>query len=212
MNAEFQIDEVDLCALIGSRLCHDLVSPVGAIGNGVELIGMGSSAVDGPELDLIRESVENAQARLRFYRIAFGQAGDEQDVGRAEILGILTALYGSGRLKVHWAAESARSRAEVKLALLLLMCEEAAMPYGGQIRIANGPEGWLVVGEADKIRLDPVLWESLAAGTIPAPLRASQVQFGLVPRALADIGATLSVECTETRLSIVARKGSSPQA
>jgi len=205
MNVEFAIEDVDLCALIGSRLCHDLVSPVGAIGNGVELMGMAPGAVQGPEMDLIRESVENAQARLRFFRIAFGEAGEGQEIGRAEILGVLTALYRSGRLKVHWAAEAARCRAEVKLAFLMLMCAEATMPYGGQVRIANGPEGWLLVGEAEKLRVDPVLWEALQGGTIPAPLRPSQVQFGVMPRALRDLGATLSVELAPTRLSLVAR-------
>jgi histidine phosphotransferase ChpT len=81
MNAELPIDEVDLCALIGSRLCHDLVSPVGAIGNGVELLSMEGAGAPMPagaaELSLVRESVENAQARLRFFRIAFGDAAPD---------------------------------------------------------------------------------------------------------------------------------------
>ncbi len=62
----------DLVALIGSRICHDLISPIGAIGNGIELIGL-SGAGAGPEMALISESVTNAQARIRFYyRVAFG--------------------------------------------------------------------------------------------------------------------------------------------
>ena len=75
----------DISALVSSRICHDLVSPLGAIGNGVELLGM-SGAPEGPELQLINESVENANARLRFFRIAFGAASADQVISRSEIL------------------------------------------------------------------------------------------------------------------------------
>ena len=209
MNAEFPIDEVDLCALVGSRLCHDLVSPVGAIGNGVELLAMAPAGAGeaGPpaELDLVRESVENAQARLRFFRIAFGQSGGEQEVGRAEVLGILTELYRNGRLKVHWAVEENRPRAEVKLAFLLLQCLESAMPYGGQVRISAGETGWLVQGEADKLRVEPMLWDLLSGGAAPQELRPSQVQFALVPLAVARMRQRLEVETGETQIVARAR-------
>jgi histidine phosphotransferase ChpT len=209
MNAEFPIDEVDLCALVGSRLCHDLVSPVGAIGNGVELLAMAPAGAGeaGPpaELDLVRESVENAQARLRFFRIAFGQSGGEQEVGRAEVLGILTELYKSGRLKVHWAVEENRPRAEVKLAFLLLQCLESAMPYGGQVHIGHTKGAWRVQGEAEKLRLEPMLWESLASLTVPAALRPSQVHFALVPKALRALQMDLSVTTADTRVQFAVR-------
>ena len=67
----------ELSQLLGSRLCHDLVSPLGAIGNGVELLEMspdfpGIAAC--PELQLIAESVSSARARIQIFRVAFGQA------------------------------------------------------------------------------------------------------------------------------------------
>ena len=64
-------DAIELNDLIGSRICHDLISPLGAIGNGVELLTM-SGMTEVPEMTLISESVENANARIRFFRIAFG--------------------------------------------------------------------------------------------------------------------------------------------
>ena len=209
MNAELPIDEVDLCALIGSRLCHDLVSPVGAIGNGVELLSMEGAgapmAAGAAELSLVRESVENAQARLRFFRIAFGNAAGDQDVGRGEVLEILTELYKSGRLKVHWAVDGAQPRPAVKLAFLLLQCLESAMPYGGQVRISAGETGWLVQGEADKLRVEPMLWDLLSGGAAPQELRPSQVQFALVPLAVARMRQRLEVETGETRIVARAR-------
>ena len=65
-------DPTELAALIGSRICHDLVSPIGAIGNGVELLAMAGAA--GPEVRLIAESVAAANARIRFFRIARNRA------------------------------------------------------------------------------------------------------------------------------------------
>ena len=56
----------DIAALIRSRICHDLISPIGAIGNGVQLLAMSCGAA-GAEMDLITESVQNANARIRFF-------------------------------------------------------------------------------------------------------------------------------------------------
>ena len=61
----------DLAALLGSRICHDLISPIGAIGNGVELMLM-DGAGRAPEVALISESVDAANARIRFFRVAYG--------------------------------------------------------------------------------------------------------------------------------------------
>ena len=74
--------ENDLAALIGSRICHDLISPIGAINNGLELVAM-SGDVMSQEMELIAQSVENASARIRFFRVAFGSAGG-QLIDRAE--------------------------------------------------------------------------------------------------------------------------------
>ena len=69
----------DLNALLGSRICHDLISPLSAIGNGIELLTL--SGVDAPsEIALISESVDNANTRIRFFRVAFGAAREDQQI------------------------------------------------------------------------------------------------------------------------------------
>jgi len=90
----------DLTSLIGSRICHDLISPLGAISNGVELLSMNGAPI-GPEMSLISESVENANARIRFFRIAFGSANETQDVGQKEIQSILHDMSRGGRLSIE---------------------------------------------------------------------------------------------------------------
>ena len=74
------VDNANLAALVGSRICHDLISPIGAINNGLELLGM-SGDMSGPELELISDSVANANARIRFFRIAFGAAANSRSAG-----------------------------------------------------------------------------------------------------------------------------------
>lgn len=173
------VDHAHLAALIGSRICHDLISPIGAINNGLELLHM-SGAPEGPEMALIGESVGSASARIRFFRIAFGAAGDQM-VGPSEITSILRDLYQSSRLEVAWLPLEPQHRGCVRLAFLGLLCLETAMPYGGRIEVTHLDGRWLLKGTADKVKVDPALWSALAQ-TVPAPdLQPSQVQFALMP-------------------------------
>ncbi len=173
-------DKPDLAALIGSRICHDLISPIGAIGNGVELMMLDRTA-SSPELALIAESVNHANARLRFFRVAFGAAGSDQRIARGEVTGILADMTQGGRLQLDWQSPPELSRRQVKLALLLLLCLESAMPYGGKVSIQFDEKGWLLEGSAARTRIDPALWAVLGERSAPAEIGAGQVHFALVP-------------------------------
>ena len=98
-DAEALSDAVALAAMVGSRLCHDLVSPLGAIGNGVELIEMALPYVaNSPEMRLVNDSLHAARARLDLYRMAFGQAGTQQRLPPAEVQALITGLADGSRL------------------------------------------------------------------------------------------------------------------
>ena len=187
----------DLIALVGSRICHDLVSPLGAIGNGVELLAM-AGAMPGPELALIAESVTNANARIRFFRIAYGAAPPGQGVARAEIRSILDDMTRGGRLKIDWDVAGEAARTEAKLAFLAIQCLESALPFGGRIRIGVDGDLWQIGAEAPKLKIDAPLWSRLEAGN-GAPglaaggIAASQVQFALFPAELARQGRRLTL-------------------
>lgn len=186
-------EKPDLASLIGSRICHDLISPIGAIGNGVELLMM-DGAVKTPELALIAESVASANARIRFFRVAFGAAGGDQRIARGEVAGILADMTRGGRLQVEWISPTELSRRDVKLAFLLLQCLETAMAYGGKIRIELGDMGWQMQGEAPRMKIDPALWEVLTERHAPPEIAAGQVHFALVPEELARQGKRLVAE------------------
>ena len=180
----------ELAALIGSRICHDLISPVGAIANGVELLEM-TGAAQGPEMALIADSVAHAGARIRFFRLAYGVAGDRQ-VGRDEVVSVLAAVHGDGRLRVDWAVAGDRPRALVRLALLGLQCCEAALPMGGEVRISETGGAWRVRAQGERLTLEETLWSALDGGAAEAlQITPARVQFALLPLAAAEAGRRL---------------------
>ncbi len=190
---------VNLASLIGSRICHDLISPIGAITNGLELLDL-TGGVQGPEMDLIADSVGNAGARIRFFRIAYGAAG-EQIMGRPEVVSVLEDLNRGGRLNVAWGPLEGQSRGEVRLAFLALQCVETALPYGGDVRIMVEDGTWTVTGRAEKMNVDQGLWDSLS-GIGTTEITPALVQFALLPAAAADLGRKVRMICDETGITL----------
>lgn len=183
-----RIAQADLAQLLGSRLCHDLVSPLGAIGNGVELLemspefpGIGAS----PELMLIAESVAAARARIQLFRVAFGQAQGDQRVSRASLAQLLDGFSGQGRLRVQLEAEGDFARVELRMIMLAMMCLESALPWGGAVTVVHDGGRWRLVGQADRVKQDPALWAWLG-GDDPRTPAPSEVHFALLAQALAD--------------------------
>ncbi|MEO0936563.1 MAG: histidine phosphotransferase family protein [Pseudomonadota bacterium] len=185
--------ETDLAALIGSRICHDLISPIGAINNGLELLDMAGGA-GGAELDLISESVGNASARIRFFRVAYGAAGAQQ-MGRAETVAILKDYCAGARQEIVWGPLDSHARAAVQLAFLGIQCLETALPYGGRIEVRH-EGGWEITGRAEKSSVDPALWARLS-GDDRAEVSAAQVQFALLAVLAAEAGRKVSYQKRE---------------
>lgn len=188
-------------ALVGSRICHDLISPIGAINNGMELISMtGGSA--SPEMTLISESVDAANARIRFFRIAYGEPSESQHIGRAEIVTILRDIFRGSRLRVHWEPLEDITRSEVQIAFLALQCAEKAMPYGGALTITRADGRWELDMEAERLNLDDALWGAMQAGPqgdAQTPVIPADVQFLLLPMHAANSGRSVTLHQSPTR-------------
>lgn len=185
-----RIAQPDLAQLLASRLCHDLVSPLGAIGNGVELLemsnefpGIGAS----PELKLIAESVASARARIQLFRVAFGQAQGDQRMSRAGLSQLLDGFSGQGRLRVTLEAEGDFARIELRMIMLAMMCMESALPWGGRVTITHAGGAWRLSGEAERVKQDPALWAWLG-GADPRSPAPSEVHFALLAQALTVAG------------------------
>lgn len=175
----------DLSSLVSSRICHDLISPIGAIGNGLELLLMSHEASSfGPEFVLIQESVKKANSQISLYRIAFGKAASESSVSGIEIGRALNDCYGEGRVRVRQNLPTQIDRRSAKAALLGLMCLERALPRGGEIRLVFQEDRWTLRASGDIRTL------SLEAITTTDP---ADIQNSLFPIAVKAAGRTLSV-------------------
>ena len=191
-----------LTPLVGSRICHDLINPLGAISNGVELLNMTPGA-GGPEIALISESVEAANARIRFFRVAYGATSDTQVLEDSEIAAILDAMSLGARQTMAWSAPGSHPRDEVRLIFLLIQCLETAMPHGGRIEVTGHKSAWTVRGTSDRFVDIPTLWDIVTKGTDPDDLAAAHVQFALV--SLLQDEMNLMVDCAIAPSEIVLR-------
>lgn len=141
---KFALDALDLAALLSSRVCHDVISPVGAIVNGLEVLEEEKDAeMRGHALALIKSSAAEASARLQFCRLAFGAAGSkgaEIDTGDAEH--VTRQLLADERTKLEWSVPRVlMSKNKVKLLLNLCLIADAAIPRGGIISVASTGAG-----------------------------------------------------------------------
>src|SRR5438309_4458154 len=137
-------DALELAALLCSRVCHDLISPVGAVINGLEVFEDDNDKETKTfALDLIKKSAHQASARLQFCRLAFGAAGSAGaaiDLGNAET--VARGLLVDERTKLEWhAARVLMPQNKVKLALNLCLIAAAAIPRGGVIRATVTGDG-----------------------------------------------------------------------
>ncbi|NNE86791.1 MAG: histidine phosphotransferase [Silicimonas sp.] len=194
--------ETELNSLIGSRICHDLISPLGAIGNGVELLAM-TGAEQTPEITLISESVDNANARIRYFRIAFGAASASSNIGNAELRCILDDLFKTtNRIKVDWRVPGDIPRAEAKLVFLIILCLESALPWGGRVMVTRTDDRWNLMGMAERLKIDEALWEVVANPQYDTAMNASEVQFALVQPAARVIGRRVTTMLKDSAISV----------
>ncbi|GAA6198786.1 histidine phosphotransferase family protein [Aquicoccus sp. SU-CL01552] len=200
-NVNAQTAAPDLVAMVASRICHDLIGPIGAIVNGLELMDMAGGNSPGPERELIADSADSASARLRFFRIAFGAAGS-QVIGRSDIETLLGQIGRDSRMQVAWKPAGDQPRSAVKLAFLALLCCEAALPRGGQAHVIEADGAWTVVASGDKVSVDPALWGWLDGAGDAAALIPAKVQFALLPLAVDETGGQLRAERDATSLTL----------
>jgi len=143
------LEPLDLAALLCSRVCHDVISPVGAIVNGLEVLEEDKDeSMREFALDLIRKSAHTASARLQFCRLAFGAAGSAGaaiDTGDAEK--VARGLIADDRTQLIWDAPRVfMPKNKVKLALNLCLIAAACIPRGGVMKV-------VIEGEGDDTRM-----------------------------------------------------------
>lgn len=163
----------EFASLLCSRLCHDLLSPVGALNNGIELL----ADEHDPEmrarcLDLLGESARASANKLKFFRLAFGAAGgfaDEVDTREARVA--IEGLFGGdGRIQLGWMVdEPTMSKSALKILLNLALLAGDALVRGGRLDVGAEKHGAgldiVVRAEGGRIVLDPELKKVLLGQT-----------------------------------------------
>lgn len=168
---------LDLAALLASRICHDLISPVGAVINGLEVLDEDDDGdMRDVALDLIRKSARSASARLQFARLAFGFAGSAgASVDLADAERVAKAYVDGDRAQLDWKVPPGYApKDRVKLALTLVALSQQAIPRGGQLVLtadSSELDNLVVTATGSHARIPTGLAE-LLAGETETPLDA----------------------------------------
>ena len=210
MSEEATIGDLELAALISSRICHDVISPVGAIANGLEMLDEEQDeSMREQTMDLIRKSARQASAKLQFARLAFGAAGSagaEIDLRDAER--VARDFVQGGKHTLSWQGPPVTlPKIKVKLLLNLLALGVVALPRGGTVNVEIKGEGpavnFVVRAQGEPARLSEQV-TALLAGANGMVLDAHSIQPYYAGRVAAAAGMTVTVEARDKEVELKA--------
>jgi len=202
---------VDFASLLCSRLCHDLMSPVGALNNGIELL----ADEDDPEmrekcLELLEDSARASANKLKFFRLAFGAAGgfgEEIDTHEAQVA--LEGVFGAERrIELGWVVSAEKlSKGAVKLLLNLALLAGDALVRGGRLDAGaesrDGEIELVIRAEGPRILLDPILRETLARGGSGATIEPRAAGAWLAHSLAAEAGGTIQLSDASSPILLI---------
>jgi len=183
MSGPIALEGLDLAALLCSRVCHDLISPVGAIMNGLEVMEDGKDEETSKfAMDLIKKSAQTASSKLQFCRLAFGAAGSagaQIDTGDAEK--VTRGLMEDEKTKLAWNLPRVlMAKNRVKLVLNMMLLAAQAIPRGGQLTVDSVGEGetmgFRVSATGLNARVPAAVPPLLAGGSSEHPVDAHAIQ------------------------------------
>jgi histidine phosphotransferase ChpT len=205
------MNPVDLASLLCSRLCHDLMSPVGALNNGIELL----ADEQDPDmrdkcLELLAESARASANKLKFFRLAFGAAGgfgESVDTREAQLA--LQGLFGpERRIELGWmVTDSKLPKGAVKLLLNLALIAGDALVRGGRLDVgAESGENWLelvIRAEGPRLLLDPSFRETLQKGGSSGAVEPRAAGAWLAHNLVQEAGGSLQLSDPNEELLLI---------
>lgn len=202
------VSPVDLASLLCSRLCHDLLSPVGALSNGLELLADEKD----PEMrqrcfELLEQSAKASADKLKFFRLAFGAAGGfGEQIAVGEARSLVDALAGgNGRVSVNWMfGVDALGKPAVKTLLNLALIGLDALVRGGTLDIGaevlDGSTEIVVRAAGQRIAFDPTIGQALEGKLATADLSSRTAPAAMVQQLAAAVGGSVQVHVTAESL------------
>lgn len=201
-------DSIELASLLCSRLCHDMLSPVGALSNGLELLADEKD----PEMrkrcfELLEQSARISADKLKFFRLAFGAAGGFGEmVPVHEARAVIDALVGNnGRIEVNWTlAGDTLPKPAVKTLLNLALIGIEALVRGGNLDIGaelrEGASEIVVRATGPRIAFDPVVGKALDGSLPAAELSSKTAPAAMIQQLAASLGGGLQYALGEDAL------------
>ncbi len=200
---------LDLAALLCSRVCHDLISPVGAIVNGLEVMEEDKDEETKTfALEVIKKSAYQASARLQFCRLAFGasgSAGAQIDLGDAEKAA--RGLLEDDKIKIAWnLPRELLPKNKVKLLMNMLLIAVGAIPRGGVLTVepAEGGQGFRIAAAGLNARLNQASADLLGPNR-PATVDAHAIQPVYTAILAQDCGLAVSAVAEGEAVTVTAR-------
>lgn len=206
-----QID-LRVLELLSSKICHDLISPVSAINNGVELIeDIGGSVVD-EAMKLIGNSAVQSSRRLRLFRVAYGRAGSEANLPLRDMRAVAEAYFTDGKTKLIWPEDLilpglSEQRGALKTLINMLIMSEELLAYGGTVTLqrlgTDDTVGCRLEIEGRSAQLAPQFKDALEATTPVEDLTPRTIQSYMTGRFAAHFGLRIVAEAPkEDRLDL----------
>jgi histidine phosphotransferase ChpT len=192
------MNDTELAGIVGARICHDLVSPVGAVVNGVDLIRELGTADATAEVAMVEQSARRAAALLKFHRLAFGAtSGRDVTLARGQLCERVEEVLAGPRVQLGWSAPQGPgiTLPVARLICLMVLTGRAMLGMSGTLRVLlpageTLPVSVIAEGAKAAISADQRRW--LAGGPGPAP-DARQVEFALAGPAAAAAGARIAL-------------------
>jgi histidine phosphotransferase ChpT len=205
------MNAVDLASLLCSRLCHDLMSPVGALNNGIELL----ADEQDPDmrdkcLELLADSARASANKLKFFRLAFGAGGgfgEELDTREAQLA--LQGVFGpERRIELGWMVESDKlPKGVVKLLLNVALLAGDALVRGGRLDVgAERDEDAIEIairGEGPRVLLDPALRDALVNGGAHGAIEPRAAGAWLANALAQEVGGTVQLSDPSSEVLVI---------
>ncbi|MDP3378771.1 MAG: histidine phosphotransferase family protein [Brevundimonas sp.] len=204
-------DETELATQIVAKLCHDFISPAGAMSSALDLMTDPDSAdMHADALNLMQQSAARMVALVRFARVAYGAATSNQNFSSDELRTTVTDLLAGGRAAIEWQIpEGDYAKPHARILVNLAYVAVGALPTGGTATLsAERTDGHLIlttVSEGPRARLKPEAVQGLSGAELTDGLPGQWIQPHWLWRSVRGQGGTLQVSTDENRVELVAR-------
>jgi histidine phosphotransferase ChpT len=193
--------DIRVLELLCSRICHDLISPVTAINNGMELLDDDPGDMLEDIRDLLMNSASEGAGKLQYFRLAYGLGGDpDGEIGIGSAADLTVRLEKHEKSSITWPADRERMlpRLVIKSAMNMVLMGIEALPRGGEITVSFDNGGIQVVAVGQGARVEEESQKTLAEGTSVDSVTPRSIQTFFTGHVVAAAGGEIRIDASET--------------